>query len=48
VLLSTIKYAAILHLGAIRKKGKDSLAESVIMGQGEMVSNQKMRDLAWI
>ena len=25
--------------GAVRKKGTDSLAESVVIGQGEMVSN---------
>ena len=28
-----------IQRGAVRKKGTDSLAGSVVMGQGEMVSN---------
>jgi len=35
-------------MGAIIKKGTDSLAESVVTGQGEMVSNIKSIDLGWI
>lgn len=33
---------------AIRKKGTESLAGSVGIGQGEMVSNYKRGDLDWI
>jgi len=34
--------------GAIRKKGTDSLAGSVVTGQGHMISNVKSIDFSWI
>ena len=34
--------------GTIRKKGTDSSAESVMTGQGEVVSNLMRIDLGWI
>jgi len=33
---------------AVRKKGADSLAGSVVTGQGEKVSNEKEADLDWV
>ena len=33
---------------ATRRKGTDSLAESVVTGQGETDSNSKKGDLGWI
>jgi len=30
---------------AVRKKGTDSLAGPVVIGEGEMISNYKMRNL---
>ena len=34
--------------GGCIKKGTDSLAGSVLIGQGEIVSNNKRGDLIWI
>ena len=34
--------------GGYKNKGTDSLAGSFVIGQGEMVSNQRREDLDWI
>jgi len=36
------------YLHHCKKKGTDSLGGSVVIGPGEMVSNEKRGDLDWI
>jgi len=34
--------------GAVERKGTDCLAESVVKGQGKMISDYKRGDLDWV
>ena len=39
---------SVFKSGAVRKKGTDSLAGSVVIGQGEMFLNYNSGDSDWI